>query len=91
MLTREADAISPIVPEVVFEQSAWFNATAGGEGLVRFPETYGEIPNLELSLSPEINKTVVTETMSWGFRWKNTGPNNLFNNSSIPWKARGLR
>ena len=89
LLTSGPDAANPVSREEVFEQSGRFNATAGGEGMVRFPQTYRAIPNLELSLSPAINKTVVTETMSWGFRWKNTGPDNLFNNSSIPWKARG--
>jgi hypothetical protein len=91
LLTQET--AGPARPPAVetFEQSGRFNVEAGKEGIVRFPQPFGSVPNLELSLSPSFNKTVVAETMSWGFRWKNTGPDNLFNNSSVPWKARGIR
>jgi len=75
----------------VYEQSGRFNAIAGKEGLVRFPVPYQAVPNLELSHHPQLNKTFVTETKSWGFRWKNNGPDDLFNNGSIAWKARGMR
>ena len=78
-------------PVEIFEQSGRFNAISGKDGLVRFPVPYSAVPNLELSLSPTFNKTVVTETMSWGFRWRNNGKDDLFNNSSISWKSRGRR
>ena len=76
--------------EAVFYQTGRFRTISGETGAVQFPIPYRLAPNLELNLVGP-SKTLVTETTPEGFRWKNIGSDDIFNNAEATWHAKGIR
>ena len=78
----------PSAPET-FRQAGKFKVVAGQEGSVNFPIPYQFPPSVETDAN-NFNKTVIIETTTQGFRWKNTGESNVFNDTDVNWTARGV-
>jgi hypothetical protein len=78
------------LPPQVFEQKGPFRTVHGQQGVVHFPIPYRQAPNVTLKMSGW-NKTIVTECTPAGFKWKNTGGDDQFNNESAEWIAKGVR
>lgn len=77
--------------EGTIQQTGTFRVVAGQEGVVNFPLAYrSHPPNVQLDVSG-YNRTVVTECTPTGFRWKNVGSDDIFNNTQVNWTARGER
>ncbi len=77
----------PVEP---FKQTGSFMIVANQEGIVNFPIPYSSPPNVELDIS-SWNKTAITECTTTGFKWKNTGTDDHFNNGKGRWTATGVR
>ena len=75
------------LPPKPFEQKGKFTSVYGQTGVVNFPVPYRQAPSVELGLYG-FNKTFVTECTPTGFKWKNTGPDDNFNNASVDWVAQ---
>jgi hypothetical protein len=78
------------IPPKPFVQKGNFNSVAGQAGVVGFPIPYRQAPNVELN-SNGWNRTVVTDCTVTGFKWKNTGSDDQWNNASVAWVASGVR
>jgi hypothetical protein len=76
------------VPELL-SQRGTFKVVAGQEGEVHFPIPYEFPPSVEIS-ADRFCKTIVVESTTRGFRWKNSGPDDVFNNIALDWSARGV-
>jgi hypothetical protein len=72
-----------------FQQAGKFKVVAGQEGSVNFPIPYQYPPSVETDAGG-FNKMVIVETTTQGFRWKNTGESNIFNDTDVNWTARGI-
>jgi hypothetical protein len=83
---------SPQPQQPIFQQQGKFNVIAGQEGIVYFPQSYAQQPNVELDgADPDVNKTYISEVTAASFKWKNTGENNFFNNAVVGWTAKGVK
>jgi hypothetical protein len=78
------------LPPRTFEQKGSFKTTHGQQGPVNFPIPYRQAPNVILNVSG-FNKTVITECTPGGFKWKNTGADDIWNNVMVEWVASGIR
>jgi hypothetical protein len=74
----------------VLEQTGRAQIKAGQEGEVHFPIPYESPPNVELENLSDFSNTQIAKTEPHGFRWKNSGPNNAFNNTTAGWRAKGV-
>ncbi len=72
-----------------FLQSGKFKVVAGQEGSVNFPMPYQFPPSVETDAGG-FNKTAIVDITAQGFRWKNTGESNIFNDTDVNWTARGV-
>jgi hypothetical protein len=77
-------------PTPPYEQTGMVNIVAGQEGVVNFPIPYSSAPNVDLDTS-SWSKTAITECTSTGFKWKNTGMDDHWNNGKVRWTARGVK
>jgi hypothetical protein len=78
------------LPPQTFEQKGLFKQTPGQQGPVNFPIPYRQAPNVKLNAG-DFTKTVITEVTPTGFKWKNTGGDDVWNNGQIEWTAVGVR
>jgi hypothetical protein len=77
-----------------FQQAGKFKVVAGQEGSVNFPIPYQFPPSVETDATG-FNKTIIVETTTQGFRWKNTAQSNtaqsdIFNDTNVNWTAKGV-
>ena len=77
-------------PVATYDQVGQVTIVAGQEGVVNFPIPYSSPPNVELDTGG-FNKTAITECTATGFKWKNTGLDDSWNNGKVRWTARGLK
>ena len=73
-----------------YDQVGQVSIVAGQEGVVNFPVPYSSPPNVELDASG-FSKTAITECTATGFKWKNTGTDDTWNNGKVRWTARGVK
>lgn len=78
---------TPTLAGQVYMETGNFHTVQGQEGDVTFPEPYRRPPNVELTTS---SNTIVTNTTTNGFHWKNPG-GSAFDNVDVTWTARGLK
>lgn len=77
-------------PTPPYEQNGTVAIVAGQEGVVNFPIPFSSAPNVELDTG-SWNKTAIIECTATGFKWKNTGTDDHFNNGKVRWTARGVK
>lgn len=80
----------PQPKSTTLDQVGQVSIVAGQEGVVNFPIPYSSPPNVELDASG-FSKTAITECTATGFKWKNTGTDDTWNNGKVRWTARGLK
>lgn len=73
-----------------YDQSGQVSIVSGQEGVVNFPIPFSSPPNVELDTGG-FNKTAITECTATGFKWKNTGTDDTWNNGKVRWTARGVK
>jgi hypothetical protein len=74
-------------PAPLFVQKGSFLSVNGESGQVNFPHRYESPPNVELNG----RRTIIVETTSAGFKWKNTGTKADFAEGTLEWVAKGVK
>jgi hypothetical protein len=78
------------LPPQTFEQKGHFQVVHGQQGVVNFPIPFRQAPNVQLDAGG-LNKTAITDCTPGGFKWKNAGADDIFNNATVGWTATGVR
>jgi len=73
----------------LLEQHGELQSISGKTGTVNFPQPYSRTPNIELTNG--MAKTRIISASPTQFMWENTGPDDIINNTNIPWSAHGVR
>ena len=88
--SRECKLTCNLPSSIIRAFTCNFMSVHGQVGVVNFPVPYRQAPNVELDVN-SFNKTFVSECTSTGFKWKNTGADDSWNNASVGWVASGIR